>query len=72
MSHQGCEASMNNLGYLYKRGGSGILRDMNEAIFWFTKGAEAGDMYERGRESIVFASLFLLLLSFFLFFFFFF
>jgi TPR repeat protein len=35
--HKGCEASMNNLGYLYKRGGNGILRDMPEAIFWFRR-----------------------------------
>ena len=28
---------MNNLGYLYKRGGNGILRDMPEAIFWFRR-----------------------------------
>jgi len=44
-AEQGCEASMNNLGYLFKRGGNGILRDMPEALFWFRKGAEAGDIY---------------------------
>ena len=36
---------MNNLGYLYKRGGNGILRDMAESLYWFKRGAEAGDIY---------------------------
>ena len=44
-AEQGCEASMNNLGYLYKRGGNGILRDMAESLYWFKRGAEAGDIY---------------------------
>jgi TPR repeat protein len=32
-------------GYLHKRGGSGILRDLQEALHWFKKGAEAGDIF---------------------------
>lgn len=30
---------------MYKRGGNGILRDMQEALFWFRRGAEEGDIY---------------------------
>ena len=39
MLHSRCQ------GYLFKRGGNGILRDMQEALFWFRQGAEAGDIY---------------------------